>query len=243
MIDHKLPKNWRDLQKKVGRIFREIGYETYVDKEIELARGKVKIDVFAKDRSQLPNIIYLCECKNWNRRVPKTIIHSFRTVVLDFGANYGIIISKKGFQKGAIEASEKTNIKLVDWFGFQEMFEEKWLPAISYKLYDKFEALIDYTEPLPGAALDRKLDRLSEDKLQEFRKLHWAYMEVGMRIVNLRFGDILTKEGYKKEIKFPFKIKIPKKNEEITISSLREYINFLSYYGKKALKEFNNLLN
>jgi hypothetical protein len=31
-------------------------------------------------------------------RVPQTVVHSFRTVVIDSGANHGLIISSGGFQ-------------------------------------------------------------------------------------------------------------------------------------------------
>ncbi|QUS54071.1 hypothetical protein [Pseudovibrio brasiliensis] len=44
----------------------------------------------------------------------------------DFGANVGYIISKAGFQSGAFEASELTNIKLMTWKEFQLEFEEQW---------------------------------------------------------------------------------------------------------------------
>jgi restriction system protein len=55
------------------------------------------------------------------------VIHSFRTVVSDIGANIGYIIAPSGFQSGSVNASEFTNIKLVTWEEFQNEFEETWL--------------------------------------------------------------------------------------------------------------------
>ncbi|MDP2952194.1 MAG: hypothetical protein Q8O76_02615, partial [Chloroflexota bacterium] len=62
-----------------------------IDKEIETARGAVKIDVYAEDGRQKPSIIYLCECKHWRSGVTKTVVHAFRTVVSDYGVNWGLI--------------------------------------------------------------------------------------------------------------------------------------------------------
>lgn len=229
MIDHKLPKNWEDLQQKVAEIFVEIGYKTEIGKDIETVRGTINIDVFSVDENQSPNIVYLCECKHWERRVPKTIVQAFRTVVQDFGANFGIIISKRGFQKGAYDAARNTNINLVDWFGFQEMFEEKWLPAIAEKLYNKFQVLIDYTEPLIPTKI--------------FKKLRDKYTEIGMAILHFHFGHLYDNP---RKWKFPLTVQVPKEENRLEIIELhcfREYINFLNYWSEKALKEFNELFD
>jgi restriction endonuclease Mrr len=124
MIDHQLPKDWKDLQNRAGLILKQAGFEVDVEKSVGTVRGVVEIDIFAIDKMQSPEIIYLCECKYWDVNIPQAQIHAFRTVVADYGANFGIFISKLGFQKGAYEAAEKTNIRLVDWFQFQELFKE-----------------------------------------------------------------------------------------------------------------------
>jgi restriction system protein len=145
MIDHELPKDWRDLQKKVAEILADIGFKTEIEKELITARGKTEVDVFAIDESQLPPATYLCECKHWESKIPQTIVHSFRTIVQDYGANFGLIISKRGFQSGAYDAVKNTNIKLVNWYEFQDIFEDKWFPAITDRLYNDFERLVTYT--------------------------------------------------------------------------------------------------
>ena len=206
-------------------------------------RGTVKVDVFSVDKSQSPNIVYLCECKHWGNRIPKTIVHSFRTVVQDFGANYGIIISKEGFQRGAFEAARNTNVRLVNWFGFHDMFEEKWLPVISEKLYNEFQVLTDYTEPLVPRSVDRKLNQLGKESIDKFLKLRRKYMGIRFSILYLYIGRLYLKtEG---RIKFPRVLPVPtEKNVSKTtkIHSLIEYINYLAFWGKEGLKEFERLL-
>ncbi len=245
MIDHQLPKLWKELQQKVAEIFEEIGYKTEIEKEIKTVRGQVKVDVFSVDETQTPDIVYICECKHWERLIPKTIVHAFRTVVQDFGANLGIIISKKGFQRGAHEAARNTNIKLVDWFGFQEMFEEKWLSAISETVYNKFQALIDYTEPLVPNYIDRRIDQLGKEKtIPKFLKLRRKYTIIGMMILHIKFGRFYEKP--EDRIKFPRALPVPidrNVTKTTEIHSFREYINYLMFWGKKGLEEFGKLLD
>ena len=243
MIDHRIPNNWRALQEKVAEIFRDIGYLAETDKKLGTIRGSVNVDVFSADITQSPNMIYVCECKHWSRRVPKTVVHSFRTVMQDFGANYGLIISKKGFQKGAYEAAQNTNIKLVDWFDFQKMFEAKWLPAISERVYDKCEMLISYTEPILGTSLVRKLDKIKsnrEKKIAQFKKLRQKYEVVGMTILHLRFANFFRKNS--QVIKLPVTLNIPKEKgdgcEAVEFFCLRNLLDCLLFWGEKGLKEF-----
>jgi len=47
-----------------------------------------------------------------NSNVPKEKVLTLRTIVDDVGADRDFIISQKGFQSGAYEAAENTNIKL-----------------------------------------------------------------------------------------------------------------------------------
>jgi restriction system protein len=73
----------------------------------------------------------------------------FRTVVGDFGAHRGFIISSRGFQSGAYEAAANSNVDLVDWQTFQQLFVERWFRAfMAPALLSKGDALHEYTEPI-----------------------------------------------------------------------------------------------
>src|SRR6187431_316087 len=128
------PENWHDLQNKCSKLLADIGFATEVEKNIQTAREKVNVDVLAINKSIVPNEVILVECKNWSSNVPKTIVHAFRSVVTDFGANSGYIISKIGFQEGAYEAIQNTNIKLMDFDEFQEHFKVRYLNFVTTKL-------------------------------------------------------------------------------------------------------------
>jgi len=244
LIDHRLPTDWKDLQEKVAEIFRDIGYKTETEKDIETTREKVRVDVFSVDESQSPHIIYLCQCKHWETRVPKTVVHAFRTVVQDYGANFGLIISKKGFQKGAYEAARNTNIRLVDWFAFQDMFGEKWLPAISQKICDEFNTFINYTDALVPSSLWPKLDKFSKNRISRFKKIRRKYMQIGFAIVHLRYGQLY--ENLYRKLEFPIKFEVFSehgKSKIIKLHSLRDYVDFLTAWAKKGMEEFDELLN
>src|SRR3712207_8470971 len=54
------------------RSLKDIGFETEVEKTVELVRGTNDIDVYAEDKSRSPSLTYLCECKNWSNRDRKS---------------------------------------------------------------------------------------------------------------------------------------------------------------------------
>jgi predicted helicase len=126
-------KDWKDLQDKVAKIFSDQEFEVEIEKDLKTVHEVVNVDVFAKNPSVFPNEYYICECKFWNKPVSKNTIHAFRTVVSDFGANSGFIISKEGFQKGAYTAAENTNIHLMTWDESQDAFKERWLQESSWQ--------------------------------------------------------------------------------------------------------------
>ena len=120
------PRDWRELEKLVALAFHEMRYEVHQDYELTTVRGKVRVDVFAINRlTPLPTIV-ICECKYWAKKVSQNVIHSFRTVCADSGSHFGVIVSKKGFQIGAEESRNSTNVHLLDFTQFQETFFQEW---------------------------------------------------------------------------------------------------------------------
>lgn len=171
----------------------ECGFSADTERVITTARGEVEIDVFAKDSTQTPPIIYLCECKHWNSNVPRREVHAFRTVANDFGANWGLMISKLGFQQGAFDAARHTNLKLLNWQEFQELFAERWYREYMVKkLPTETEPLVDYTEPI-NTRVFRKADALPPESQERFRTLRRKY--VALAFFALRFYLPLSPYG------------------------------------------------
>ncbi|WP_372395244.1 restriction endonuclease (plasmid) [Azospirillum sp. HJ39] len=240
MITTKAPNDWRGLQNDVARILRECGFNVEVEKVIQGARGAVEIDVYAEENVRGRKYSIVCECKNWKSRVPQNVIHGFRTVLGDVGANIGYIISTAGFQSGSFNAADLTNVKLVDWSEFQDDFEGSWydnffVPEITRRL----DPLLRYTEPL----LPRWVDELSDEDAEQFFRLKKKYDEFGLLMMTfsiyLRFMNAAKIElplSNCPPIHPGFGASIPQDILEHT--SYREFLEDAFAFGEEGLAQF-----
>lgn len=215
-INNKEPKNWRELQLFVNEILDECGYLTQIEKTIQTLRGKVEIDVYAEKDEGIKTII-LCECKFWKNNIPQTVVHSLKSVVNDFGATNGFIISKVGFQSGAKEAVDKSNITLLTWSDFQELFLSKWLENIieSYDLYEKLDQE-------KQKDINYVIESYSRFEIFSQKDLYFDLNENRISIKNIN------------EIISELKSKLP-----IRIESYQDYFNFIYKYCDEALTKID----
>jgi hypothetical protein len=171
MIEEQPGRDWRDLQHRVQAILNECGLVAESSKSLRTARGTTEIDVYATDSSTTPPAIYFCECKRWQVHVPQGEVQAFRTVMSDAGANFGLFISAAGFQSGAFDVVQHTNIQLLDWAEFQALFVNRW-----YRTYMvptmrlEEDPLIEYTEPI-NSRIFRRADGLSPERVARFKAL------------------------------------------------------------------------
>lgn len=86
MITSKFPQSRQDLQADVARLLAECDFDVEVEKTLAAARGVVEIDVYAEEQFRGRKYTIICECKFWQNRIPQNVIHGFRTVVSDIGA-------------------------------------------------------------------------------------------------------------------------------------------------------------
>ena len=172
MITRNAPDSWQALQTEVGRILRECGFDVEVEKKIQSARGTVELDVYADETIRGRRYAIACECKYWKSRIPQAVVHGFRTVVQEIGANIGYIISMEGFQSGAMSASDLTNLKLVTWQEFQDIFEESWFEEFFTKeIVKKLDGLMTYSEPF----LPAWFEKMSDDDKSKYISLKEKY--------------------------------------------------------------------
>jgi|GEM_PF-1780411 len=241
MIYKELPLNWEDLQKKVAQIFLDAGFSNIeIEKEIEGARGKTEVDVYVTDDN---GFLYICECKNWNKPVPKSVVQTFRTIINDVGANKGYLISKKGFQAGAYPIVENTNVSLVNWYEFQLEMEDAWISSVGSYLFKYVNPLFRFTDILVPKSLIAHLN--GEDE-----KYFWELYH------NYRYIWYMTHDFYpniglsnKKEIAdlcrrnfaFPLELNIPMSTEKIMIEDLNSLRNYIIKYTDEGLVKLRNL--
>jgi restriction system protein len=181
-IDPSPPKTWQDLQDKVKGLYSECGWIATTEEELNTARGSVIVDVLARDERQTPPLTVICECKCWRRRVPRNVVHSLRTVISDYGANWGILISSRGFQKGAFEATAHSNLKLLGWSEFEEMLRPSWIREFMIPtFYKRTDPLVEYTEFL-NSRIFKKADRLPEASRLKFKELRAKYLPLSVML-------------------------------------------------------------
>ncbi|MCD6471711.1 restriction endonuclease [Candidatus Aerophobetes bacterium] len=240
------PETWKNLQNEVGQILRECGFYAKVDKNIETTRGTVDVDVYAEDHSRVPEIKYLIECKHWKTRVPKTIVHAFRTVVSDFGANVGLIVSSVGFQSGAFDTVKKSPVKLVNWREFQDLFINVWSEHyFTPELYKVADPLREYTEPI-NSRIFRKANLLSKERQTKFKELRAKHLALALYALPLfhdlsLFGMLLPKLPIKESLQDLDSHGIYLPQDILDAATLRELLEALSRNCISTIAEFDEV--
>jgi Restriction endonuclease len=222
------PATWQELERLVEQAFAEMGYESHRGHELATVRGKVKIDVYAVKRSAPIPTVVLCECKYWEKAVEQNVVYGFRSICNDVGAHFGLIISKAGFQSGASETREATNIHLLDFVAFQETFFSEWRIGI----FMKFAQLTDALSPLVYNKYTGK-DPALESKLKGINPFEKYAIFFGERSFQAYFVEnnelpieIVDPRGDPREIRL------------ITIPSFRQYFEVASQGGADARAHF-----
>jgi restriction system protein len=244
MITAEAPRDWRALQEEVARILDEAGMAVEVEKPVSTARGTVNVDVYAEEKVKGRRYVLLTECKNWARRVPQHVIHAFRTVVAESGANVGYIVSSGGFQSGALTAAELTNLRLVTWPEFQDDFEETWIENhLLPTVWERLDPLFSYTEPL----VPRSFIEVDDAAVERLKALREQYCEFGWLMMTFTsiMHDFLDKRGDTRGVPtLPLRTRASKDLEASAPDSVldalgyREFLTAALAYGETAIREF-----
>lgn len=180
-----------------------------------------------------PPSVYLCECKFWSKPVPQEVIHSFRTVLADFGAHRGFIISRVGFQAGAKEAVQNTNLDLLTFEELQALFFDRWRVAMGKRYRPQADRLFPYWD-YPG-----KMPKIkwNEKHVQRQQLLIEAYRPI------LHIGPLFEMEGSV----WTLPITLPRLSESgnvdgtIILTRYRQVYNFIESSKDLAMKQFQVL--
>jgi restriction system protein len=239
------PETWTELEVQVTRILSESGLRAERGRSVLTARGTVNIDVYAEDSVYAPPVVTLFECKHWKRSIPQTVIHAFRSVIADSGANTGIIVSSSGFQAGAEHAAQFSNVHLVDWGTFQALYADRWYRNYMRKRgWDSLDPLVEYTEPINNRIF-RKADELTEPARAEFKRLRGkhALPAMGMAPVFFAIPGMLGEIG---PPRMPMREALATVDESryfpsaiLDVTSLRGLLNAVITYADAAVAEFD----
>lgn len=241
------PAMWEDLEIGVARILTEAGLRAERGKSLGTARGSVNVDVYAEDASVNPPVVTLFECKHWQRPIPQTVIHAFRSVVADSGANSGIIVSRSGFQAGAESAVQFSNLKLVDWDGFQALFAERWFCGYMVERgLHSLDPLVEYTEPM-NSRIIRKAGLLPEIALELFKRLREQYAVPAMTL-SLFFSGLPNVTSGTSLPPLPLRPRVATLDDSryfpdaiLDATSLRGFLKAVNAYADAAVAQFDGV--
>lgn len=129
--------DWKEYQKATADVFNGLGCVAEVNKTVQGARAKHKFDVWVVFNKFGFQIKWVVECKYWNSNVSKEKVMALRSIVDDVGADRGVIISKIGYQSGAIRAASHTNITLTNLEDLKETVKNDLLQSSLYHLENR----------------------------------------------------------------------------------------------------------
>lgn len=104
--------DWRDYQEEAAAFFRSLGQSADTNVTLHGVRTSHDIDVVVKSKHVGFEVLWLIECKHWKSPVSKLHVLGLREIVNDLGADRGILLCEAGFQAGAIEAANLTNVQV-----------------------------------------------------------------------------------------------------------------------------------
>lgn len=220
------PSTWKELQDDVALLLNQAGYQAISPCTIETARGCVEVDVLVESPDELIKKI-ICECKYWNSPIPKEKVHAFRTVVSDSGAYLGLIISKCGFQSGAIEAAKYSNVQLLTWEQFTDLISDKWILCQLKNIKRESVPLSEYINPLHFP-----FEQLKETDVEK-------YLAACEKFSALRYTCWMITKTDLEEDAFP---RTSMWYQCDGHTSIEGYLNFLSEEVSIALHEFDEIL-
>jgi len=105
-------KPWQQYQEQAASYFRSLGLAASVNATVHGVRTSHDIDVLVKSNHVGFEVTWIVECKNWKTAVTKLHVLALREIVADLGADRGILLSEEGFQSGAREAANLTNVQV-----------------------------------------------------------------------------------------------------------------------------------
>ena len=140
---------WKQYQEDVAEFFRSIGLSASTDVTVKGARTKHDVDILVVSQHVGYEVTWVVECKYWKRPVNKLHVLGLREIVADIGADRGILLSESGFQSGAIEAANLTNIKVASLSEFKSNASENIYAMRLRDLFDRAGVCEDRFRALP----------------------------------------------------------------------------------------------
>jgi len=116
--------DWYQFQEEICSYFQSLGVDAFTNVTIKGIRTNHDIDILVKSKFLGQDIVWIIEAKKWKNKINKLQVLGLRSIVDDVGADKGFIISEKGFQSGAMESAQKTNVQLITYSELKTLTKE-----------------------------------------------------------------------------------------------------------------------
>src|ERR1700727_438401 len=133
-------QTWREYQEQVAAFFRSLELEATTNVTVQGVHTTHDIDVFVKSHYVGFDVVWIVECKQWASKVTKLHVLALRQIVTDVGADRGILLSEVGFQSGAVEAANLTNVHVTSLANLQGTASAEITAMRLRELYDRIES-------------------------------------------------------------------------------------------------------
>lgn len=143
--------NWREYQEEAAEFFRGLGLDADTNVSLEGARTHHDVDVVVRSHHVGFDVLWLVECKHWKTKVSKLHVLGLRQIVIDVGADRGILLCEAGFQIGAIEAANLTNVTVASLAEFRSTASHQVTSMRIRELYDRIETCKERYWAIPKA--------------------------------------------------------------------------------------------
>jgi restriction system protein len=130
---------WREYQNEVAAFFTKLRLDAQTNVTVQGVRTSHNIDVFVRSQHVGFTVTWIIECKHWKKRVTKLHVLALREIVADLGADRGILLSEGGFQSGAVEAANLTNVHVDSLATLQTKAEAEVISMRLRELFDRVE--------------------------------------------------------------------------------------------------------
>jgi len=107
-----MANDWKEYQEEAAEFFRSLGLSAETDVTLQGVHTTHDVDVFVRIDVAGFEVRWIVECKHWKDAVSKLHVMALRGIVSDLGADRGIILCEAGFQSGAIDAANLTNVQV-----------------------------------------------------------------------------------------------------------------------------------
>jgi len=140
---------WREYQEEAAAFFRSLGAEAITNEKMSGVRTTHNVDVLVRSHHVGFDVKWIVECKHWRTPVSKLHVLALREIVADTGADRGILLCEIGFQSGAKEAANLTNVQVTSLAELGTTATKEIAAMRMRELFDRMEECNDRYWEIP----------------------------------------------------------------------------------------------